>query len=133
MGDDVICPKYWFTVLLLIEIIDSGPLLLISKTRLPQYPVSPSHTSLLRSTANTQSDLSFPQIHSIHQRRKVVGRSKNFDQLVAELKTRVREKGSQALEGGSSTGQSLSPEAPREQAGTPHCRRPLVTLPAFRL
>uniref|UniRef100_A0A3Q4N6F2 Ataxin 7-like 2a n=1 Tax=Neolamprologus brichardi TaxID=32507 RepID=A0A3Q4N6F2_NEOBR len=71
-------------------------------------------------------------IHSIHQRRKVVGRSKNFDQLVAELKTRVREKGSQALEGGSSTGQSLSPEAPREQAGTPHCRRPLVTLPAFR-
>ncbi|CAI5689196.1 ataxin-7-like protein 2a isoform X1 [Oreochromis niloticus] len=70
-------------------------------------------------------------IHSIHQRRKVVGRSKNFDQLVAELKTRVREKGSQALEGGSSTGQSLSPEAPREQAGTPHCRRPLVTLPAF--
>uniref|UniRef100_A0A3P9DGL1 Ataxin 7-like 2a n=1 Tax=Maylandia zebra TaxID=106582 RepID=A0A3P9DGL1_9CICH len=66
-------------------------------------------------------DLSFPQIHSIHQRRKVV-----------ELKTRVREKGSPALEGGSSTGQSLSPEAPREQAGTPHCRRPLVTLPAFR-
>ncbi|XP_030586215.1 ataxin-7-like protein 2a isoform X1 [Archocentrus centrarchus] len=70
-------------------------------------------------------------IHSIHQRRKVVGRSKNFDQLVAELKTKVREKGPQALEGGSSTGQSPSPEAPREQAGTPHCRRPLATLPAF--
>lgn len=74
-----------------------------------------------------------PQIHSIHQRRKVVGRSKNFDQLVAELKTKVREKGAQSLEGGSSTGRSPSPEAPREQAGAPHCRRPLASLPAFRL
>ncbi|XP_041811852.1 ataxin-7-like protein 2a [Chelmon rostratus] len=70
-------------------------------------------------------------IHSIHQRRKVVGRSKNFDQLVAELKTKVREKGAQSLEGGSSTGRSPSPEAPREQAGAPHCRRPLTSLPAF--
>ncbi|XP_008302929.1 ataxin-7-like protein 2a isoform X2 [Stegastes partitus] len=70
-------------------------------------------------------------IHSIHQRRKVVGRSKNFDQLVAELKTKVREKGTQALEGGSSTGRSPSPEPPREQAGAPHCRRPLASLPAF--
>ncbi|XP_026163171.1 ataxin-7-like protein 2a isoform X2 [Mastacembelus armatus] len=70
-------------------------------------------------------------IHSIHQRRKVVGRSKNFDQLVAELKTRVREKGAQSLEGSSSTGRSPSPEAPREQAGAPHCRRPLASLPAF--
>ncbi|XP_035516985.1 ataxin-7-like protein 2 [Morone saxatilis] len=71
------------------------------------------------------------EIHSIHQRRKVVGRSKNFDQLVAELKTKVREKGAQSLEGGSSTGRSPSPEAPREQAGAPHCRRPLASLPAF--
>nr|XP_020473533.1 ataxin-7-like protein 2 [Monopterus albus] len=70
-------------------------------------------------------------IHSIHQRRKVVGRSKNFDQLVAELKTKVREKGAQSLEGGSSTGRSPSPETQREQAGTPHCRRPLASLPAF--
>ncbi|KAM7402790.1 hypothetical protein PAMP_018001 [Pampus punctatissimus] len=70
-------------------------------------------------------------IHSIHQRRKVVGRSKNFDQLVAELKTKVREKGAQSLDGGSSTGRSPSPEAPRELAGTPHCRRPLASLPAF--
>ncbi|XP_041671526.1 ataxin-7-like protein 2a [Cheilinus undulatus] len=70
-------------------------------------------------------------IHSIHQRRKVLGRSKNFDQLVAELKTKVREKGAQSLEGGSSTGRSPSPEAPREQAGAPHCRRPLASLPAF--
>ncbi|XP_041835833.1 ataxin-7-like protein 2a isoform X2 [Melanotaenia boesemani] len=71
-------------------------------------------------------------IHSIHQRRKVVGRSRNFDQLVAELKTKVREKGAQALEGGSTTGGSPSPETPREQAGVPHCRRPLASLPAFR-
>ncbi|KAM4740305.1 ataxin-7-like protein 2a [Anableps anableps] len=70
-------------------------------------------------------------IHSIHQRRKVVGRSKNFDQLVAELKMKVREKGAQALDGGFSTGGSPSPEAPREQAGVPHCRRPLASLPAF--
>ncbi|KAF7652210.1 hypothetical protein LDENG_00099870 [Lucifuga dentata] len=70
-------------------------------------------------------------IHSIHQRRKVAGRSKNFDQLVAELKTRVREKGAQSLEGGSSAGRSPSPEAPKEQTGAPHCRRPLATLPAF--
>lgn len=115
VGDDVIC--HCHTV---IERIDCELHSIQSVTR----ACSPQQT---------QSDLCFPQIHSIHQRRKVVGRSKNFDQLVAELKTRVREKGSQALEGGSSTGQSLSPEAPREQAGTPHCRRPLVTLPAFRL
>ncbi|XP_059185931.1 ataxin-7-like protein 2a isoform X2 [Centropristis striata] len=71
-------------------------------------------------------------IHSIHQRRKVVGRSKNFDQLVAELKTKVREKGAQSLEGGSSTGRSPSPEAPRQEpTGAPHCRRPLASLPAF--
>ncbi|GLD65968.1 ataxin-7-like protein 2 [Lates japonicus] len=70
-------------------------------------------------------------IHSIHQRRKVVGRSKNFDQLVAELKTKVREKGTQSLEVGSSSGRSPSPEALREQAGAPHCRRPLASLPAF--
>ncbi|XP_062268360.1 ataxin-7-like protein 2a [Platichthys flesus] len=70
-------------------------------------------------------------IHSIHQRRKVVGRSKNFDQLVAELKTKVRDKGGHLLEGGSSSGRSPSPEAPREQPGVPHCRRPLASLPAF--
>ncbi|XP_058488493.1 ataxin-7-like protein 2a isoform X1 [Solea solea] len=71
-------------------------------------------------------------IHSIHQRRKVVGRSKNFDLLVAELKTKVREKGTLSLEGGPTSGRSPSPEAPREQAGAPHCRRPLASLPAFR-
>ncbi|XP_061640491.1 ataxin-7-like protein 2a isoform X4 [Phyllopteryx taeniolatus] len=70
-------------------------------------------------------------IHSIHQRRKVQGRTKNFDQLVAELKTKVREKGAQSLEGGSSSGRSPSPEIPRDQDGAPHCRRPLATLPAF--
>ncbi|XP_019723215.1 ataxin-7-like protein 2a isoform X1 [Hippocampus comes] len=70
-------------------------------------------------------------IHSIHQRRKVLGRSKKFDQLVAELKTKVREKGAQSLEGGSSSGRSPSPEALREQDGAPHCRRFLASLPAF--
>ena len=61
-----------------------------------------------------------------------MGRSKNFDQLVAELKTKVRDKGSQALEGCSSAGRSPSPETYREPAGSPHCRRPLANLPAFR-
>lgn len=57
-----------------------------------------------------------------------MGRSKNFDQLVAELKTKVREKGAQSLEVGSSAG-SPNPEVSRE---APHCRRPLASLPAFR-
>ncbi|XP_020786651.1 ataxin-7-like protein 2a isoform X1 [Boleophthalmus pectinirostris] len=70
-------------------------------------------------------------IHSIHQRRKVLGRSKNFDQLVAELKTKAREKGFQNVEGGLCVKRSPSPEAPKDQAGSPHCRRPLTNHPAF--
>ncbi|XP_041744518.1 ataxin-7-like protein 2 [Coregonus clupeaformis] len=71
-------------------------------------------------------------IHSIHQRRKVLGRSKNFDQLVAELKTgaRIREQGGQTQEG-SGSGRSPSPEAPEDPPATPHCRRPLTNNPAF--
>uniref|UniRef100_A0AAY5JZL9 SCA7 domain-containing protein n=1 Tax=Esox lucius TaxID=8010 RepID=A0AAY5JZL9_ESOLU len=70
-------------------------------------------------------------IHSIHQRRKVTGRSKDFDQLVAELKTgaRVRERSGPTHEG--SSGRSPSPEAPRDLPPTPHCRRPLTNNPAF--
>ncbi|KAK7880280.1 hypothetical protein WMY93_030647 [Mugilogobius chulae] len=70
-------------------------------------------------------------IHSIHQRRKVLGRSKNFDQLVAELKTKAREKGFQNVDGGLCVKRSPSPEAPKDQAGSPHCRRPLTNHPAF--
>ncbi|XP_051957921.1 ataxin-7-like protein 2a [Xyrauchen texanus] len=71
-------------------------------------------------------------IHSIHQRRKVQGRSKNFDQLVAELKmsSKARERVSQAPE--SSAAQSVSPEPPRDTAAPPLCRRPLTNSPAFR-
>ncbi|XP_076860693.1 ataxin-7-like protein 2a isoform X1 [Brachyhypopomus gauderio] len=71
-------------------------------------------------------------IHSIHQRRKVVGRSKNFDQLVAELKmgSKSRERAAPAHEGPAP--QAPSPEAPREPAPSPHCRRPLTNSPAFR-
>uniref|UniRef100_A0A8C6UTY2 Ataxin 7-like 2a n=1 Tax=Neogobius melanostomus TaxID=47308 RepID=A0A8C6UTY2_9GOBI len=71
-------------------------------------------------------------IHSVHHRRKVLGRSKNFDELVAELKTKAREKGLQNTEGGLCVKRSPSPEAPIEQASSPHCRRPLANLPAFR-
>ncbi|KAB5536818.1 hypothetical protein PHYPO_G00111700 [Pangasianodon hypophthalmus] len=70
-------------------------------------------------------------IHSIHQRRKVVGRSKNFDQLVAELKmvSKNRERSAQSHE--ESATQSPSPETPREPNASPHCRRPLSNSPAF--
>uniref|UniRef100_A0A4W5MVR0 Ataxin 7-like 2a n=1 Tax=Hucho hucho TaxID=62062 RepID=A0A4W5MVR0_9TELE len=71
-------------------------------------------------------------IHSIHQRRKVSGRSKNFDQLVTELKTgvRIREREAQTQEG-SGSGRSPSPEAHRDPLAPPHCRRPLTNNPAF--
>ncbi|CDQ74511.1 unnamed protein product [Oncorhynchus mykiss] len=71
-------------------------------------------------------------IHSIHQRRKVPGRSKNFDQLVTELKTsvRIRDRGAQTQEGSGSC-QSPSPEAQRDPLAPPHCRRPLTNNPAF--
>ncbi|KAF5902746.1 ataxin-7-like protein 2, partial [Clarias magur] len=70
-------------------------------------------------------------IHSIHQRRKVVGRSKNFDQLVAELKmvSKNRERNTPSHEEAST--QSPSPETPREPSASPHCRRPLNNSPAF--
>ncbi|XP_053508410.1 ataxin-7-like protein 2a isoform X1 [Ictalurus furcatus] len=71
-------------------------------------------------------------IHSIHQRRKVVGRSKNFDQLVAELKmvSKNRERSAQSHE--ESAAQSPSTETPREPNTAPLCRRPLSNSPAFR-
>uniref|UniRef100_A0A8C2KXU8 Ataxin 7-like 2a n=1 Tax=Cyprinus carpio TaxID=7962 RepID=A0A8C2KXU8_CYPCA len=71
-------------------------------------------------------------IHSIHQRRKVQGRSKNFDQLVAELKmsSRARDRVSQAPE--SSAASTVSPEPPRDSPAPPLCRRPLTNSPAFR-
>ncbi|KAI5607093.1 ataxin-7-like protein 2 isoform X1 [Silurus asotus] len=71
-------------------------------------------------------------IHSIHQRRKVVGRSKNFDQLVAELKmvSKNRERSAQSNE--EPAAQSPSPEIPREPNSSPFCRRPLSNSPAFR-
>ncbi|KAK9966772.1 hypothetical protein ABG768_003864 [Culter alburnus] len=71
-------------------------------------------------------------IHSIHQRRKVQGRSKNFDQLVAELKmsSKARDRVSQAPE--SSAAPTVSPEPPRDAPAPPLCRRPLTNSPAFR-
>lgn len=87
-------------------------------------------------TVMNDASLSLHQIHSIHQRRKVMGRSKTFDQLVAELKTKVREKGSSSVDGASSTGHSPGPgpgaAAAKEQPGGHFCRRPLASLPAFR-
>ncbi|TTB85618.1 Ataxin-7-like protein 2 [Bagarius yarrelli] len=72
-------------------------------------------------------------IHSIHERRKVVGRSKNFDQLVAELKmgSKNRERSVQSQE--ETAAQSPSPETPREPSASPQCRRPLTNSPAFRV
>lgn len=70
-------------------------------------------------------------IHSIHQRRKVIGRSKNFDELVAELKSKARDKGLQNSEGALCVKRSPSPEAPKEPDGSPQCRRQLTNLAAF--
>lgn len=61
-----------------------------------------------------------------------MGRSKTFDQLVAELKTKVREKGSSSVDGASSTGHCQGPSAAKEQSGATYYRRPLASLPAFR-
>ncbi|XP_036386864.1 ataxin-7-like protein 2a [Megalops cyprinoides] len=71
-------------------------------------------------------------IHSIHQRRKVIGRSKNFDQLVAELKTgsKARERPAPSREG--PEGSSPGPEVSGDQMGGPHCRRHLASSTAFR-
>ncbi|KAJ8257993.1 hypothetical protein GJAV_G00191950 [Gymnothorax javanicus] len=71
-------------------------------------------------------------IHSIHQRRQVSGRSRSFDQLVAELKmgSRVRERSGPAREGLESG--SLSPDLPLGQTGSPVCKRRLVNCVTAR-
>ncbi|KAL2104058.1 hypothetical protein ACEWY4_000926 [Coilia grayii] len=57
-------------------------------------------------------------IHSIHQRRQVVGRSKNFDQLVTELK--MGSKRALVL----NETEPPCPETPVSQTGPPHGKRP---------
>ncbi|KAJ8360635.1 hypothetical protein SKAU_G00171600 [Synaphobranchus kaupii] len=70
-------------------------------------------------------------IHSIHQRRKVLGRSKNFDQLVAELKTgsKARERPGQSQDGAEAC--LPAPEPSRDKTGPPHCRRQLCRSTVF--
>ncbi|KAK1152254.1 ataxin-7-like protein 2 [Acipenser oxyrinchus oxyrinchus] len=79
------------------------------------------------------------KIHSIHQRREVVGRTKGFDLLVAELKAGSRgrdaagrERGVPSREAGTvrSPSWDLSPETPA--CVTPHCRRRLPSCTALR-
>ncbi|KAG5835517.1 hypothetical protein ANANG_G00244860 [Anguilla anguilla] len=71
-------------------------------------------------------------IHSIHQRRKVLGRSKNFDQLVAELKmgSKAREWSAQSREGAEAC--LPAPEPSGDKTGPPHCRRQLGKSTVFR-
>ncbi|XP_006628636.2 ataxin-7-like protein 2 isoform X1 [Lepisosteus oculatus] len=71
-------------------------------------------------------------IHSIHQRRKVPGRTKSFDLLVAELKNgaRTRERGVPVRERPS--GAVPSPETPGPQLGAPHGRGRLANCTAPR-
>ncbi|MBN3324893.1 AT7L1 protein, partial [Atractosteus spatula] len=71
-------------------------------------------------------------IHSIHQRRKVPGRTKSFDLLVAELKNgaRTRERGAPVRERPS--GAVPSPETPGPQLGAPHGRGRLANCTAPR-
>lgn len=61
-----------------------------------------------------------------------MGRSKTFDQLVAELKTRVREKGSSSVDAASSAGLCQGASAAKEQSGGHYYRRPVTSLPTFR-
>ncbi|XP_035244828.1 ataxin-7-like protein 2a isoform X2 [Anguilla anguilla] len=70
-------------------------------------------------------------IHSIHQRRKVLGRSKNFDQLVAELKmgSKAREWSAQSREGAEAC--LPAPEPSGDKTGPPHCRRQLGKSTVF--
>uniref|UniRef100_A0A3B1J5D0 Ataxin 7-like 2a n=1 Tax=Astyanax mexicanus TaxID=7994 RepID=A0A3B1J5D0_ASTMX len=72
-------------------------------------------------------------IHSVHQRRKVMGRSKNFNQLLAEMKmgSKSRDRVAPSLEGPAAP--LPAQETPREPTNSPHCRRPLANSPAFRL
>ncbi|KAI1890714.1 hypothetical protein AGOR_G00156480 [Albula goreensis] len=72
------------------------------------------------------------QIHSIHQRRKVVGRSKNFDQLVAELKTGTKARERPALSRDGPEVCLPSPESSGDQTAAPHCRRQLGASAVFR-
>ncbi|KAL4658650.1 ataxin-7-like protein 2 [Arapaima gigas] len=65
-------------------------------------------------------------IHSIHQRRKVAGRSKNFDQLVGELKmgSKAHERVNQSKEDIEDS--SASPKPSENHLGLPPCRKPQV-------
>ncbi|XP_029114729.1 ataxin-7-like protein 2a isoform X1 [Scleropages formosus] len=72
-------------------------------------------------------------IHSIHHRRKVVGRSKNFDQLVAELKmgSKTRERVNQSKEDVEES--VASPKPSGDHTGTAQCRRtPVNSSPISR-
>ncbi|XP_041083043.1 ataxin-7-like protein 2 [Polyodon spathula] len=79
------------------------------------------------------------KIHSIHQRREVAGRTKGFDQLVAELKAGSRgreaagrERGVPSREGGTVRSPSWD-QGPETPAGlTPNCRRRLTSCTALR-
>ncbi|KAJ8412107.1 hypothetical protein AAFF_G00143740 [Aldrovandia affinis] len=71
-------------------------------------------------------------IHSIHQRRKVLGRSKNFNQLVAELKTGSKARERPVEPGEGPEARSPGPEPSGDQTGAPHCRRQLGSAAAFR-
>ncbi|XP_066559195.1 ataxin-7-like protein 2 [Amia ocellicauda] len=73
-------------------------------------------------------------IHSVHQRRKVTGRTKNFDQLVAELKTgasRGRERGAPSRDrSGPPSPDTTTP--PGDPSAAPSCRRRLPNCTALR-
>uniref|UniRef100_A0A671SPR9 Ataxin-7-like protein 2 n=1 Tax=Sinocyclocheilus anshuiensis TaxID=1608454 RepID=A0A671SPR9_9TELE len=97
-------------------------------------PVASGHLRGSRTykMVSSKSLLSLDLIINIRLHLKVQGRSKNFDQLVAELKmsSKVRDWVSQAPE--SSAAPTVSPEPPRDSPAPPLCRRPLTNSPAFR-
>ncbi|XP_028652927.2 ataxin-7-like protein 2 [Erpetoichthys calabaricus] len=83
------------------------------------------------------------KIHSIHQRREVAGRTKDFDQLVAELKagakaretSTTKDKSNQMSRDGCvhrAPSRDGSPETPVVPMKAPHCRRRLTNCMALR-
>ncbi|XP_026862875.2 ataxin-7-like protein 2b isoform X1 [Electrophorus electricus] len=71
-------------------------------------------------------------IHSIHQRRQVEGRSKSFDQLVLELKMSAKARERAPLARDAPTEGSPCPQAPTAEPGPQACRRHTASYVSLR-
>ncbi|XP_030641085.1 ataxin-7-like protein 2b [Chanos chanos] len=71
-------------------------------------------------------------LHSIHQRRQVVGRSKTFDQLVTELKVGSKAHSQTQLSRDGPESDSSCPEDSAHQTGSQHYRCQLISCATLR-